>query len=172
MKTLSIILLFTFLFGCKVEYRKTIDTYPNGKIKIEYVYPDKDEKSKYTILEYYNNGQTSFKGTVDNNKFVGVKINYFENGSLKEVDSIITPCNLDFCCCDGKVLKYYSNGKLDKTIENRNGVANGQVILYDKDSSGRVASICSYKNDKKMVLQKKCIDQVYSIKLKPLKTTL
>jgi hypothetical protein len=42
--------------------------------------------------------------------------------NLKEVDSIINPCDLDFCCCDGKVLKYNSNGKLDQTFENRNGI--------------------------------------------------
>jgi len=61
----------------------------------------------------------------------------------------INSCLLDFCCCDGKVLKYYRNGNLDQTFENRNGVANGFVTLYDNDSSGTVNSIHTYKNDKK-----------------------
>jgi antitoxin component YwqK of YwqJK toxin-antitoxin module len=148
MRPLSIILLLTFLLGCKTEYKKTVETYINGKPKIEYLYTDKSDTSKYTIVEYYDNGQILFKATVDNKKFVGVKINYFENGNLKEVDSIINPCDLDFCCCDGKVLKYYSNGKLEQTFENRNGVANGQVVLYGTDSSGKIWSIRSYKGDK------------------------
>ena len=149
MRPFSIILLLTFLLGCKTEYRKTIDTYSNGKTKTEYVYPEKANQSKYTIIEYYDNGQVSFKATVDNNKFVGVKINYFENGNLKEVDSIINPCDLDNCCCDGKVSKYYTNGKLEQTFENKNGVANGQVVLYGTDSSGKVWSTRSYQDDKK-----------------------
>jgi antitoxin component YwqK of YwqJK toxin-antitoxin module len=62
MQPISIILLLTFLFGCKAEYRETIELYPSGKKKVEYVYPDKDEESKYTIISYYENGQVSFKG--------------------------------------------------------------------------------------------------------------
>ena len=149
MRPSSIIIILTFLFGCKTEYRKTIDTYSDGKTKSEYVYPDKNDKSNYTIVEYYNNGQISFKGTVENNKFVGVKLNYYPNGNLKEVDSIINPCELNSCCCDGKVLKYYNNGKLDQTYENRNGMANGMVHLYENDSSGKLGIIYTYKDDKK-----------------------
>lgn len=48
----------------------------------------------------------AFKGTVENKKFIAVKMNYYENGNLKEVDSILNPCALNFCCCGGKVLKY------------------------------------------------------------------
>lgn len=143
------ILLFTFLLGCKTEYRKIIETYKNGMSKIEYVYTKKSDTSKYTIIEYFDNGQVSFKATVDNKKFIGAKINYFENGKLKQVDSIINPCALDFCCCDGKVSKYYSNGMLDQTFENRDGIANGQVVLYGSDSSGKIWSILTYKDNKK-----------------------
>ncbi len=149
MRPFSTILLLTCLLGCKTEYKETIDTYSNGKLKTEYVYPDKGDQSKYTIIEYHKNGQVSFKATVDNKKFIGVKINYFENGNLKEVDSLIAPCDLDFCCCDGKVSKYYSNGKLAQTFENRNGVANGKVVLYGNDSSGKIWSIRTYKDDKR-----------------------
>ncbi len=149
MRPSYIIIILTFLFGCKTENRKTIDTYSDGKTKSEYVYPDKNDKSNYTIIEYYNNGQISFKGTVEKNKFVDAKLNYYPNGSIKEIDSIINPCELNFCCCDGKVLKYYSNGKLDQTYENRNGMANGLVHLYENDSSGKLGIIYTYKDDKK-----------------------
>ena len=136
-------------FSCKTEYRKIIDTYPDGKVKEENVYPNKDDKAKYTIITYYSNGQIRFKGTVENKKFIGVKMNYYENGNLKEVDSILNPCALNFCCCDGKVLKYYSNGKLEQTFENRNGAANGLIHLYENDSSGKLGIIYTYKDDKK-----------------------
>ena len=149
MRHLLTILTLTLLFSCKTEYRKVIDSYPNGKVKTENIYPDKNDKLKYTIIKYFEDGQISFKGIVENKKFVDLKLNYFENGNSKQVDSIIKPCDLDFCCCDGKVLKYYSNGKLDQTFENRNGVANGVVTLYDNDSSGKIVSIFNYKNDKK-----------------------
>ena len=136
-------------FSCKTEYRKIIDTYPNGKVKEENVYPNNDDKAKYTIITYYFNGQIRLKGTVENKKFIGVKMNYYENGNLKEVDSILNPCALNFCCCDGKVLKYYSNGKLEQTFENRNGAANGLIHLYENDSSGKLGIIYTYKDDKK-----------------------
>ena len=70
-------------FSCKTEYRKIIDTYPNGKVKEENVYPNNDDKAKYTIITYYSNGQIRFKGTVENKKFIGVKMNYYQNGYLK-----------------------------------------------------------------------------------------
>ena len=149
MRHLLTILTLTLLFSCKTEYRKVIDTYPNGKVKEENVYPHKDEKSKYTIIKYFENRQISFKGIVENKKFVNLKLNYFENGNLKQVDSIINPCDLDFCCCDGKVLKYYSNGKLDQTFENRNGVANGLIHLHEIDSSGKLGIIYTYQDGKK-----------------------
>jgi len=152
------ILTIVLFFGCKTEYRNVVDTYSNGKVKEEYVYPNKKDKSKFTIIEYYPNGQISFKGEVENNKFIGMKLNYYENGNLKEVDSILNSCNLDFCCCDGFVKKYYSNGKPDQTFENRNGVANGLVSLYSNDSSGKLVTVSAYQEGKKNGISKTYYD--------------
>ena len=149
MRHLSIILIITLFFSCKTEYKKVIESFPNGKVKIENVYPDKNDKSKYIIIEYYQNGQISFKGTVENKKFIGVKLNYYENGNLKEIDSILNPCPLDFCCCDGKVINYYSNGKLDQTYEIKDGIADGLVYNYDYDSSGNLNEMFTYKKGKR-----------------------
>jgi antitoxin component YwqK of YwqJK toxin-antitoxin module len=145
----AIILTIILLFGCKTEVRETVETFPNGKVKSEYVYSNKENKNNYTIIDYFENGQVKFKGTVKDGKFVGAKLNYYENGNLSEVDSIINPCVLDFCCCDGTVFKYFRNGKLDQTYEIRNGVANGLVTIYDRDSLGRVILTTEYKDDKK-----------------------
>jgi antitoxin component YwqK of YwqJK toxin-antitoxin module len=149
MRHLSIIFIITLFSSCKTEYRKVIESFPNGKVKIENVYPDKNDKSKYTIIEYYQNGQISFKGTVENKKFIGVKLNYYENGNLKEIDSILNLCPLDFCCCDGKVINYYSNGKLDQTYEIKDGIADGLVYNYDYDSSGNLNEMFTYKKGKR-----------------------
>jgi hypothetical protein len=65
MRLLTIISLLTLFFSCKTEYRKVIDTYLDGKIKEENVYLSKDDKSKYTVIEYFQNGQISFKGIVE-----------------------------------------------------------------------------------------------------------
>ncbi len=149
MRALIPILFVTFFPGCGTEeYKQTIETYSDGKTRVEYIYPDKNNESNYDIIEYYNNGQISFKATVDDKKFIGVKTSYFENGNLKQVDSLTNPCDLDFCCCDGKVSKYYSNGKLDQTFDNKNGSANGLVTLYGSDSSGKIWSIRHYKDNK------------------------
>jgi len=141
MRPFLAIIILTLFLGCKTDYKKSIDTHPNGEKKVK--------KSTYPIIEFYDNGQVSFQATVVDNKFVGVKTSYFENGNLKEVDSLLHPCDLDYCDCDGKISKYYSNGQLQQTFESKNGVANGQVILYARDSSGKIRSISDYKNDKK-----------------------
>lgn len=149
MKQTFIILTIILFFGCKTETRETIESYPNGKVMTEYVYSDKANKKDYSIIEYFENGKTKFKGTVKDGKFIIVKLNYYDNGNYREVDSIMNPCDLDFCCCDGKVFKYYRNGKLDQTYENRNGVANGLLTIYDRDSLGKVIRTTEYKDHKK-----------------------
>ena len=149
MRQAFIILTTVLLFGCKTETNKTIETFSSGKVKTEYVYLDKKNEDNYTIIEYFENGRIAFKGNVKDGKFVGAKLTYYENGNLKGVDSIINPCALDFCCCDGKVFKYYSNGSLNQTFENKNGVANGLVTIYDRDSLGKVIRTTEYKDDKK-----------------------
>lgn len=149
MRQTFIILIIILFFGCKTGFRETIESYPNGKVMTEYVYADPANRQDYSIIEYFIDGKIKFKGTVVDEKFKVVKFNYYDNGNLRQVDSIINPCALDFCCCDGTVFKYYRNGKLDQTYENRNGVTNGLVTIYDSDSMGQVIRTTEYKDDKK-----------------------
>jgi antitoxin component YwqK of YwqJK toxin-antitoxin module len=169
MKYIFIILVFC-LFSCRreipepiitiqsekstSEINEIIETFPNGNVKTEYIYFESKNDSNYTIKMYYENGQTEFKGIVRNGKFVGEKLNYHDNGVLREVDSILNPCDLDFCCCDGKVIRYFRNGELDQTFENRNGVANGLVSIFDRDSTGRLLKTSEYKNSRKNGIEK------------------
>jgi hypothetical protein len=56
MRLLIPILTMTLFSSCKTEYRKAIDSYPDGKIEKENIYPNEDDNSKYTIIEYYSKG--------------------------------------------------------------------------------------------------------------------
>ena len=155
MNHFKIILILTLmLWGCKTQFKKVIDSYPNGKSKTEFVYLDKDDTSHYSIVSYFVNGKISFKGIVENGKFVGAKVNYYENGNFKQIDSLNDPCDLNECCCNGKVRKYFSNGKLDQTFENKNGIANGSVVLYDSDSTGILDAIGIFENGKRNGIQR------------------
>lgn len=149
MRQLFGLLLLLFIVSCKEEHRWTLERYDDGKVKREYVYPDKKNREEYTIIEYFQNGKISFQGTVENDKFVDAKLNYYDNGAYREIDSITIPCDLDLCCCDGKVLHYYSNGKLDQTYENRNGLHNGLLTIYEDDSTGTVYETMMLKDGKR-----------------------
>lgn len=120
--------------------------YSNGKIKTEYVYPDKSDSLNYTIYEYFENGKIEFRGLVEKGRFVGQKITYYDNGNIKQIDSLDKPCLLDNCCCDGKVTRFNSSGFLDQSYYTKNGVADGVVTLYD--SLGKVRVIHAYLNGK------------------------
>jgi hypothetical protein len=74
MKFLSLIFLIV-ITGCNSEYKTVEKKFPNGTTAIEYVYPNKENKNNYNIIEYYDNGKVAFKGFVENDKFVRIKLN-------------------------------------------------------------------------------------------------
>lgn len=130
MKALNYITLLILLTGCHSDYKVTNEFYDNGKPKKVRIYKDKDDKANYTLICYFENGKIKTRATVKDNLFVGEKINYYENGTIQQIDSIINPCVLSNCCCDGKVKRYDSTGKIIEDFENRNGVENGTVHTY------------------------------------------
>lgn len=151
MKYIVTIVLMIMLSACnsRSEYRKTIQRFPDGKIKKEYVYADKDKPSNYSIIEYFSTGKIASKKTVENGKYVGVSIRYYGNGSCLRMDSILTPCGLSNEFCDGKVQLFFSNGKCYSKYEIRDGKLNGKSIDYRGDSSGRISEINNYMNGKR-----------------------
>jgi len=116
------------LTSCK--HTEVTERYSNGKPKEVRTYLNKDS-TDFKIVQYYPSGQISFEGNVVNKLFVGQKINYYENGKIKQIDSLHKPCALDFCCCDGLVRRYRENGTLQETFINKNGVEAGLVFTYD-----------------------------------------
>lgn len=149
MKNILLLFIIVFCASCKTEKREVLETYSNGDPKREYIYPDEKNKRHYFIIDYYVGKKVKFEGEVENNKFIGQKKNYYENGIVKEIDSISKPCALNYCCCDGKVTKYFSNGKLKITFYNKNGVGNGPITFYSDDSSEYKLSVYEYRDDVK-----------------------
>ena len=147
MKTLHILITILLFVSCKTEYKDVIEKYNDGKPKDVHIYKSNDNKKNYQIIRYFQNGKIQFIGIVKNGKFIGQKINYNSNGKLKQIDSLINPCELDFCCCDGRVTKFDTNGKILVDYENKNGVENGLVRTYDKN--GKLKDSYYMNNGKK-----------------------
>ena len=93
----------------------TTDVYPNGKPKIYMPYNVNGELHG-DYIEFYENGQVSYKITYENGIRQGKSITYLENGKIIEETNYI----------DGKKEKdhlfYDEKGKLIKTEIYKNGV--------------------------------------------------
>jgi antitoxin component YwqK of YwqJK toxin-antitoxin module len=151
MKTSHFIITILFFTSCKTKYQEVFEKFDNGHPKEVRVYDDKKKKDDYDIIFYFQNDTVKFRGTVKNNQYVGQKISYYETGILREIDSLIKPCDFDFCCCDGKVTWFDSSGNLAETIEARNGEKNGKAFIYKQNGKLDITKV--YKDGKKMVRQ-------------------
>src|SRR5690349_15458899 len=94
-RLLYIISIFYFLQGCRSNYQRVVEVYPNGAAKTIYLYTDKNDTTKYVYQAYYNNGQLMFSSKVVNNKFTEEKINYFENGQIERLENLNHPVSFD-----------------------------------------------------------------------------
>jgi antitoxin component YwqK of YwqJK toxin-antitoxin module len=130
MKIVNYTILFFLYASCSTQHKEIISKYENGNPQKERTYKNIEDKDSYYQTLYYENGKVKSKTTIEDGKFIGEKINYYENGNLRQIDSLDKPCELDFCCCDGSVTRFDTNGKLTETFINRNGVENGQVKTY------------------------------------------
>ena len=146
MKTSRFIIILLVFTSCKTKYQEVFDKFSNGHPKEVRIYDDKKNKDDYNIIFYFENDSVKFKGTVKNNQYVGQKISYYKTGILQQIDSLIKPCNFDFCCCDGKVTRFDSTGKLVETFEVRNGEKNGKAFIYKQNDKLDITKI--YKDGK------------------------
>jgi antitoxin component YwqK of YwqJK toxin-antitoxin module len=122
MTTHSTILVLLFLTSCKTEFRKTVEKYSNGKVSVEYVYPDKTDTTKFTYVAYYENGDTMFKSQVKSMMFVGQKVNYFDNGKIEDIETLFKPVAFDDSLYDCHIIYFSPNGKPLKSLYYKNGV--------------------------------------------------
>ncbi len=145
-------ILLIIFSNCNSKYDVTTSTYSNGNPKTILTYKNKSNKSYYDITWFYETGEIDFKATVLANKFIGNKINYYRNGKVKEIDSLAFPCELNFCCCDGKVTRYDSLGNLSEYWYNKNGLEEGYVYVFK--SNGKLDHISTFVAGKKYGIEK------------------
>lgn len=169
MKTFPITLLVILFIGCKQTAKRIIDKYPDGQIMTEYIYADKSDTSNYVCKVYYENGGLKYETSISNNKFVGEKKSFYENGNLERIEKLYQPTLLSaerYDCyiinyrpdgskeseyqyrndrINGLAIDYDSTGKKVRTVEYMDGKMNGKVTIYYPN--GRVKSFVHYRND-------------------------
>ncbi len=141
------------LFSCGTKQKvKIISKYPNGNVKEIYTYGNPSDSLSYLDTRFHNNGKILYRGHLDNGKKEGAWVWYFPNGFLEdsaiyhkgdfigrrvhwdslgrlsELEIINGPCY--DCCCDGIVIRYYTNGKTESEAYMHGGKENGKYVFY------------------------------------------
>jgi antitoxin component YwqK of YwqJK toxin-antitoxin module len=130
MKYLLLIILI-FIFGCQTEFKKITKKYSDGSPEEIYLYKNKSDTTNFQIFHFYPTKQMCFKGTVQKNKFVGQKIWYYEDSSIRQIDSIINPCEISNCDCDAVIERYRKDGTIKDKYKVLNNQINGTVLEFD-----------------------------------------
>ncbi len=176
-KIILFIILTFVLHSCSPKEKRVIyQVHKNGKTKEEYIYKDRDDTLNYTriiyyesglqkscvdyhdgkfngkIIEYTEKGKKKFEATAEMSHFVGLKYNYYENGNLKSLDSLIGKCPNGYCCCDAITIRYYPNGKIHERFIIKNGLFHGPYISFYEN--GQKESERHFENDKEINLSK------------------
>lgn len=154
-RTWIVVFASLLLYGCSSkENRRIVERFPTGQVKKEVVYPYPEDTNLHTLItyfpsgqvntkldyngerfdgrieEYYENGQKKFECATVMGKFTGVKRLYDEQGRLTEIDSLFEDCDVNNCCCDGMVTRFYSTGGVKERFTKRSGKMNGAVTTY------------------------------------------
>jgi len=145
-RKLAFISLISLLLSCKTEYHKVVEVYPNGKPKIEYVYWDKNDTSRYTYNSYFDNGKLMFSSKIVNEKFTNEKITYYSNGQIKRIEKLDKPVAFDDSLYDCEVINYWKNGKPESKYTFKNNLLEGTAYYYD--SLGNLGRKDDYANGK------------------------
>ena len=113
--------------GCKQAINKIIDNYPSGQTKTEYIFPDKNDTSKYTCNVYYETGKLKHKTEVVDGMFVGDKISYHANGEVERIEKLSRPTALDDARYDCHITNYRPDGTKESEYKYVNDKINGLV---------------------------------------------
>lgn len=127
--------------------------YPNGNLKFEKNY--KDGKLDGTAKGFYKNGDLEYEKNYKNGKIEGLVKKYSEDGTLKiepayvyigefEVKKCATDesllCDVNEKLITGLVKYHYSNGKLEREVNFKNGKIEGLVKEYSEDGALKTES--------------------------------
>jgi len=88
MNKISIFLMNILLLCACSETSNTIEraheTYPNGNVKVKYIFKSTTDTTHYLAETYYENGKLKSVGSMQDSIKVGYWRYYFENGNLKQ----------------------------------------------------------------------------------------
>ncbi len=127
---LSFYLLMLALNCCTNSSRTIYYRFPDGKIKTKIEFKSA-ENENYDITNFYENGKIAQKASVIRNKYIGTKLIYCESGRIYQIDSIENACDTSIYNCDGKLIRFYENGKISQRFTVKNGMFNGICEQYD-----------------------------------------
>ncbi|MCC6570713.1 MAG: hypothetical protein IT274_03730 [Chitinophagales bacterium] len=171
MKQIIFILTLSILFSCgQTETKKVVSTYQNGKPEIVIYYPDIDDTLTYRKEVFYESGERSYIGYILNgtkdgiwtwwyengNKkdqckyedgyYVDTVYHWYESGKLKQIEIVEgRKVRTDGCCyCNGTIIRYYENGKINEKFTSLDDKFQGEYESYDEDGSWKMRT---YRND-------------------------
>ncbi len=171
MKITAILILLSIVFGCSLtETKKIISKYTNGKPKMVYYYPVKDDtltyrkeffyasgKINYTgqILDgskngiwtwWYENGNRKDKCKYKNGFYIDTVYHWFENGNIKQLEIVSSKkVRTDGCCeCDGTIIRFFENGQMKEKFHSLNNQIQGTYTSYEKNGNWKIRT---YRND-------------------------
>lgn len=168
-----IITLFSILLllSCgQDEIKKIKESYKNGQPKFIYYYKNKSDTLTYRKEMFYESGKVNYIGNIVNKKKEGVWTWWYENGKTKDkckyldgfyVDTVFhwyengtlqqieivegRRVRTDGCCnCNGTVIRYHKNGKLDEKFTRINDKLQGKSVQYYENGGWEMHT---YKND-------------------------
>jgi antitoxin component YwqK of YwqJK toxin-antitoxin module len=123
-------LLLIVLASCNGDKKKVVSKFRNGNPQVVFEYSSTSDTTKYKIVEYTLSGNIAGEAFIDSGKYVGIRKAYYENGKVKEIDSITGYCAIGIVC-NGIVLSYYPNGKIHARLPFESGAVNGVCHYYD-----------------------------------------
>lgn len=165
MKEIIPILALSILFGCgHTEIKKVVSTYKNGKPKIVYYLPDKDDTLTYRKEVFFESGKQDYIGHIvkgikdgiwiwwyeNGNKkdqckyvdgfYVDTVYHWYESGKLRQIEIVAgRTVRTDGCCyCNGTIIRYYENGKTKEKFTSFDDKFQGTYESYDEDGCWRI----------------------------------
>lgn len=170
MRIMILVLFSGYLLGCKQEVEKVVESYPDGKPKIIFMYDDGKDTLNYQKKVLYNSGKMAYLGQITNGKKNGVWVWWYENGNKKDrckydggryIDTVyhwyedgqlkqleILPkentSNFECDACNGTIIRYFENGKLKEKFTSKNGSLEGEYLTVEENGGWYKKT---YKND-------------------------
>jgi len=130
-----IVIIIVLFEACQPKDNRIVilAKYPDGKMKTSVQYFHLNDTLKYSLKEYFQNGELYHEATVNDGTFIGRKIKYFGNRLVAQIDSLFVPQVIGSKNWTGMVTRFYSNGVISQRYLVKNGKMNGIFQNYKDD---------------------------------------